>query len=796
MPPLWNDVKKKLARARRIIAKKRREYRARRHAGAQDLHPVDTGLGNTAVSTSVTGNIRHFANPGPAFENADPGLRVSDGNELERRVKAIAFYLPQFHTFPQNDEWWGQGFTEWRNVARGTPRFAGHYQPRIPRDLGFYDLTDDHTLQAQAALAKANGIDAFCFYYYWFDGKRLMDKPLDRFAESNIDQSFCIMWANENWTRTWDGMANDVLMEQNYRDSDEAAFIADTAQYMAHERYVRVQGRPLFILYRPGLLPEPTETLARWRTLWTEALGVEPWVLMVQGFGDTDPSAFGLDGAVEFPPHKVCADVPDINAKLTVLDPEFRGHVRDYSAVVDQSLKEAVTEFPLIKTVSPSWDNDARREGCGMTLHGSTPAEYERWLNGTIAYAKAHPFKDEPVVFINAWNEWAEGAYLEPDVHYGHAYLNATARAVTGRTLAGAQNRILLVGHDAHQHGAQMLLLHLAQCFREQLGFEVTTVLKSTGVLVPRYREFGKTFIVDEIGPEGLNKLLAECGAEMAICNTSVTGDLVPQLKRKGFRVISLIHEMPTLIEEYGLQPHLEAVAREADHVLFPSPIVQAGFHRFVNDVRATEHIKPQGTYKRIVFDARARTRIRSALNMSEGDHLIMNAGYADLRKGFDLFMQSALRLTALRDDVHFVWVGALSADMKRWVQSDLSVAAQQPRIHLTGFSDNMADYYSASDALLLTSREDPYPTVVLEAMNVGMPVVLFRQCTGFDQVMSEHGYLAERSEIAELDELVQSAIGPEDDARRQARKAFVERECQLTDYCVALSDLLRAKVP
>jgi len=199
------------------------------------------------------------------------------------------------------------------------------------------------------------------------------------------------MWANENWTRTWDGHDSEVLIQQDYLDSDEAAFIADTSRYMANERYMRVNGRPMFILYRPGLLPNARETLQRWRELWTEALGVTPWILMVQGFGDADPRDYGLDGAVEFPPHKLAVNVPDMNHELTLFDPEFAGHVRSYDGIVEESLNEQPGAFPLIKTVSPHWDNDARREGRGMVLHGSTPEKYENWLNGVVDFARQNP---------------------------------------------------------------------------------------------------------------------------------------------------------------------------------------------------------------------------------------------------------------------------------------------------------------------------------------------------------------------------------------------------------------------
>jgi len=761
---------------------------------------------NSGVSgAQVLDTIKRFANPGPDYEDTS-GLNSRD---LAQRVRSVAFYLPQFHAFDDNDDWWGKGFSEWRNVARGAPRFDGHYQPRVPRDLGFYDLNSIETIRAQSEMATRHGIEAFCFYYYWFNGKRLMDMPLNKFAEDEeITQDFCIMWANENWTRTWDGHDNEVLIRQDYLDSDEEDFIADTARYMANPRYLRVDGRPLFILYRPGLLPQAKETLQRWRDRWEESLGVKPWILMVQGFGDNDPRQFGLDGAVEFPPHKVTMNVPDMNHELTLFDPDYAGHVRSYDAVIAQSLDEPAPAFPLIKTVSPHWDNDARREGRGMVLHGSSPARYETWLNGVIDFACENPFHTEPVVFINAWNEWAESAYLEPDVHYGHAYLNATQRAVHGlSSLAGARkqapvtgpsmNRILLVGHDACPHGAQMLLLSIATVYREQFGMQVTILLREGGPMLEEYRSVADTHVLPEIGGEGaLPLLLADTGIEVAVCNTCVTGDLLPALKAAGLRVVSLIHEMPMLIEEHSLQERVRQIDTLADHVVFPSQIVQRGFAQYSKKHKGEQHIKPQGTYKRIVQDAEARSRIREELGLSDEDKMVLNVGYADLRKGFDLFLHTAQQWMTSHDDVHFVWAGAISADMRRWVQSDLIDTKLASRMHLIGFTSCMSDYYSACDALFLSSREDPYPTVVLEAMNVGIPVVLFKEATGFDKVMEEHGHSVTRGDSPALDRALSEALYNDTDKARAARIEFVESNCQLDDYCFELLQLLQPELP
>jgi len=797
-PPISKaTIADKLQRIRSLARARLRLLRIRPSAVWRFVRKIKQSLLRRATGGLVKGprtqadNIRYFANPGPGFEEAD----ALDGQKIPSRAKTIAFYLPQFHTFDENDEWWGKGFTEWRNVARGTPRFRGHYQPRIPRDLGFYDLSNVATIAAQVALAKHNGVDAFCFYYYWFNGRRLMHKPLDLFAESNIDQQFCIMWANENWTRTWDGLENDILIKQDYLDKDEDDFIADTGRYMADERYVRVGDQPLFILYRPGLLPDAKLSIARWRKKWNAMLGVTPLVMMVQGFNQEDPREFGLDGAIEFPPHKVCAGLHSINDLCHILDSNYQGLVRDYREVVEKSLHEKTPEFTLIKTVSPSWDNDARREALGMTIHGSTPALYEKWLNGAMDFALDHPVNGESVVFINAWNEWAEGAYLEPDVHFGHAYLNATKRAAKGIPAQTDAGRILLLGHDAHRHGAQMLLLNMAKTYRRQFGMEVVIVLKEGGPLVGEYKRVAQTHVLSKMGKNGLHRLLARGHFTAAICNTSVTGDLIPQLRHAGLKIVSLVHEMPNLIKDYQLESRIQSIANKAHHVVFAAQTVQDGFEQFIDTCSATALIRPQGTYTPVHFDAQARKDIRSQLGIAAQHKIVVGVGYADLRKGFDLFMDAARRLMRRDDCIHFVWVGALSADMQRWIQTDFSQREDQSRLHIIGFTDRIKDYYSAADCLFLSSREDPYPTVVLEAMNVGLPVIMHRATSGFDSLMQTHGYVVDIGDSEQLDQAIGQALAETDESKRLARVEHVELNCQFDDYCFSLLELLHPQL-
>jgi len=393
---------------------------------------------------SAADEVRRRVEPGPHFEEFDPA--IASGAPL--RAKAIAFYLTQFHAIPENDEWWGKGFTEWTNVARGYPRFIDHYQPRVPRDLGFYDLGQDGVLERQVEMARAAGIHGFSFYYYWFDGKRLLENPLERFlADRSIDFPFCLMWANENWTRRWDGQEEELLMEQTYDPDRDADLIDDLQRHFDDDRYIRIGGRPVLLIYRLDIIPDLRDSVDRWRRIWKLRHGEDPLILAAQTFGNSDdPRPFGLDGAFEFPPHQVGGHGGWLNDELELLDPTFTAGVLSYATSMKASLSRLHPDFPLVKTIIPSWDNDARRQGQGLVVHGSTPDLYENWLRGLADIATAHPVDGESLVFINAWNEWAEGAYLEPDVHYGAAYLNATARALCSPH--PSERKLLIVDHD------------------------------------------------------------------------------------------------------------------------------------------------------------------------------------------------------------------------------------------------------------------------------------------------------------------------------------------------------------
>ena len=221
-------------------------------------------------------------------------------------VRLIAFYLPQFHPIPENEQWWGPGFTEWTNVTRARPQFKGHQQPHLPADLGFYDLRLPDTRRAQADLAREYGITGFCYYHYWFTGRRLLERPFNEvLASGEPDLPFCLCWANEHWTRTWDGFERNVLMDQGYSVEDDLMHIRWLCNAFRDPRYIRVEGRPLFLIYRAGNLPNSVRTTSIWREEAIRQSVGEPFLCRVESFPmdkGVDPHATGFDAAVEFVP--------------------------------------------------------------------------------------------------------------------------------------------------------------------------------------------------------------------------------------------------------------------------------------------------------------------------------------------------------------------------------------------------------------------------------------------------------------------------------------------------------------
>lgn len=375
--------------------------------------------------------------PGPEFKSAD---QLAGQPPAIYPVKPIAFYLPQFHAIAENDAWWGKGFTEWTNVTKAMPRYVGHRQPRLPSDLGFYDLSKVDVLRRQAELVRRSGVYGLCIHDYWFDGRKVLETPLKLLLENpDIDLRFCLNWANENWTRRWDGSESDILLEQRYDPANKDGYARSILPAVRDPRYIRVNGRPLILVYRPSLFPEAAAMFESWRAFFRKEGEGDPYLVMVNSFDDCDPRPYGLDAAAGFPPHNSGMWDRNDRHRLKWLDPHYVGHARSYASLAEGALRHQPSDYRQFPGVAPSWDNEARKPRRGVSFYNAGPAAFESWLYTAATRAAAAP-EAERFVFINAWNEWAEGAVLEPDRHHGYANLIAVRNVID--RLAGEHHKV------------------------------------------------------------------------------------------------------------------------------------------------------------------------------------------------------------------------------------------------------------------------------------------------------------------------------------------------------------------
>lgn len=354
------------------------------------------------------------------------------------RVRTIAFYLPQFHPTPENDLWWGQGFTEWTNVAKARPSYAGHYQPHLPADLGFYDLRTAEALDRQARLAARYGIEGFCVYYYNFGARRVLSRPLEVVrANPDIPFRWCLCWANENWTRHWDGGSREILLEQSYDRDTLAAIIADVVAQAADPRYLRVDGKPIFLVYRPLILPDPQGFARDARRAFAAAGFPGVHLVYVESMEAVDggirPADLGFDAAVEFPPHgrAIPADSP-----AEIVKDGWSGYRYDYPETVRAFVERPGVPYTRYPAVFPSWDNTPRQPMRGTSFDDASPEAFRVYVEEKIDEIRRFRMGDERLLFVNAWNEWAEGTHLEPDSGHGHRWLEALRDAVAAKRWA------------------------------------------------------------------------------------------------------------------------------------------------------------------------------------------------------------------------------------------------------------------------------------------------------------------------------------------------------------------------
>ncbi len=380
----------------------------------------------------------------------------SNANEMPNpSARLIAFYLPQFFPIEENDEWWGPGFTEWTNVAKATPLYEGHWQPHVPADLGFYDLRVAETRAAQARMARDCGVEGFCYWHYWFgNGRRILERPFNEvLASGEPDFPFCLAWANESWTGIWHGSPGTTLLKQEYPGpADEAAHFAWALTAFRDDRYMKVDGKPIFVVFAPHNLPSTASFIAHWRTLAEQAGLPGMYFVAISNIyvpgADPyrDPIYDPFDAVTPHPPHDYLKTAVATRGKRS-LGQRIRGLTADkilrrltgrrrqtplrvdYADVVRRVLEDMPSEARFLPCVLPNWDNTPRSGVRGVVYENATPELYERYLTKAVDKVAGRS-AETAIVFVKAWNEWAEGNYLEPDLKWKHGYLDATRRVM------------------------------------------------------------------------------------------------------------------------------------------------------------------------------------------------------------------------------------------------------------------------------------------------------------------------------------------------------------------------------
>lgn len=357
-------------------------------------------------------------------------------------VKPIAFYLPQFHSFKENAEWYGKGFSEWTNVTKAIPQYVGHYQPKLPYDVGFYNLNNNDIFYRQIELAKNYGIFGFSFYYYWFQGRKLMEKPIYNYLnDKNLDFPFCLCWACENWSKLWDGGNKELLVESNLEKGDSVQFWKDILPFLNDKRYIRINNKPVIIMYRPNIFDEDVlkSFITDLRTFAKDSDFKEIYLILAitndipASRKEINIEEWGFDACVEFPPHGFRNNM-DNNKNVPIKNikgyknPKLNGIIYDMKKFLSNGhIIPLFENTNIYRGIFPHWDNSARKaQSVCLIFEGMTPDLYKKWLMDIVQWTRKNKKESEQYIFINAWNEWAEGAYLEPDMKHGYAYLDAT----------------------------------------------------------------------------------------------------------------------------------------------------------------------------------------------------------------------------------------------------------------------------------------------------------------------------------------------------------------------------------
>jgi glycosyltransferase involved in cell wall biosynthesis/GT2 family glycosyltransferase len=688
------------------------------------------------------------------------GTSNAGSSTSDRSLKAIAFYLPQFHPIPENDQWWGKGFTEWTNVVNARPLFRSHYQPNLPADLGFYDLRTPETQHAQAELAKQYNIHGFCYYYYWFDGKKLLNHPIEQMLQAGKpDFPFCVCWANENWSRNWDGQNKHVLLEQSYSLESNRALIHEFITMMKDPRYIRHNGKPVLLVYRIRVIPNWLETAKMWREECRRA-GLGEIHLCAVRFGleplDGPPNQFGVDSYVLFPPHE--SEKVDVKAEVLDLAPDFNGTIFSYDAVIEGDIKrfEGGYPWPVHRGAMLGWDNTARRPRDSRIFVGATPARFHNWLKEIVRQEELHNRDEESLIFVNAWNEWAEGTTLEPSTRFGRGYLEAVRSALergekssAGASIGGSKldrrgsqikwydgrighlrdaPTILICAHviSDRMFGGERSFLDVLEGL-SQLELNVIVALPSdnhrhyrdltlelsSGVVVIPYHQWRENRAPDEMIVQAFRQVIQERSVDIVYANTIVLLEPLIAAKKEACKTVvharELIDRDQALIEQIGISAEeiINVVSKNSDFIIANSKATADLFHREGSTFCVPNVVNPD----HLDIKSELQGPIRFGIISSN----IPKKGVAD-------FIEIARRCEQSYPDASFIVIGPENGYIEELKKDDLP-----SNVTFAGYAQEPRAAMAMVDVVLSLSHfAESFGRTVAEAQAARRPVIAY----------------------------------------------------------------------
>ena len=599
-------------------------------------------------------------------------------------------------------------------------------------------------------------------------------------ADAVIDFPFCICWANENWTRRWDGKNDEVLISQDHGPTTDASFISDIEPILRHRNYIRIHGRPVLIVYRTRLLSDPVATARRWREHCREAGLGDPYLIAAEVFETIDPREIGFDAVIEFPPNTP-GPRNEITREVALANPSFAGLVYRYTDLIELTSRRSRPPYPLFKTVCPGWDNEPRCPGRGNAFAFSSPAAYGRWLDDACRFALGDPDPEQHLVFVNAWNEWAEGAHLEPDRRYGYAYLQETADVIRSlRTPPAAPWSILFVSHDANLGGAQLVLLNAIRWLSTHTSIRIKILCLESGDWLPKFMELADTVLLSELQDRAdaaseedvSDRLLEFCGTRPALiyANSAASGRVYRLLSRLRAPILTHVHELETSLARYAgawiadiveHSRHYVACSRAVrDNLVTNHRVTPTAISTVYSSISADPDLSPLAD-----SDMAAE---RHRLGLSGGTHVVFGSGIGmPFRKGADLFIRVArLVQQAGRNDIHFYWIGEFhrhESDPRFGIWADHAAALQgadSPHVTFLGFRGDPQSLLRTGDVFLLSSREDPFPVAALEAAHCRLPIVCFADAGGMPEfVEDDAGHIVPAGDVEAMAERVVALV-------------------------------------